>query len=551
VTTSRPSHTLAKAVQVAKETQVLLRSRVIVLGRPDRGIKQLFRLWRFGATLAGGYSTAAARAPRSVALIDENISRTFAEVDRRTQHLAGAFARLGIGPDTPLAILGRNSVPYVETLIAASRLGADVLLLSTFMSGTQLCNVIEREKAGAIVADPDLLPSLGQSPEDVPLVLTRMTPEAPDAAAGLPTIDDLLEKNTTDAPYTRVRGKLVVLTSGTTGVPKGAKRPAPTSLGPPASMLSRLRLQGEDTIHIAAPLFHTWGLGILQIAPSLAATVILRERPDPENVLRTIDEERCTALITVPVILERLMQLPEEVRNRYGTTSLRVVGTSGSALTPGVATGFQDMFGDILYNVYGATEISWATIATPEDLRAAAGTAGKPPLGTTLAILDEDDNPVLPGELGTVYVGNDLMFEGYTNGQDRPRFHGLMSTGDRGYQDADGRLMIVGRADDLIISGGENIYPLEVEATITDLPEVVEAAVVGRPDPELGQRLVAYVALADGASLTEEQIRDHVRGRLARFAVPKQVIFLDALPRNDTGKIVARMLPAPENVDRP
>jgi acyl-coenzyme A synthetase/AMP-(fatty) acid ligase len=545
---SRPSQALAKVVQVAKEARVLVRAEVITVGRPDRGIKQLYRLWRFGATLAGGYSTAAARAPRNVALIDENISRTFAEVDRRTQHLAGAFARLGVGPDTPLAILGRNSVPYVETLIAASRLGADVLLLSTFMSGTQLRTVLDREQAGVIVGDPELLPSLGEPPEGVPMILTKKVPGSPDSVADLSTIDDLLESDVAGAPYTRVRGKLVVLTSGTTGVPKGAKRPAPTSLGPPASMLSRLRLKGEDTIHIAAPLFHTWGLGMLQIAPSLAATVILRDRPDPEIVLRTIEEEQCTALITVPVVLERMMQLPEEVRTKYSTRSLRVVATSGSALTPGVATGFQDMFGDILYNIYGATEISWATIATPEDLRAAAGTAGKPPLGTKLLILDENDEPVPQGELGTVYVGNDLMFEGYTNGQDRPRFQGLMSTGDRGYMDGNGRLMIVGRADDLIISGGENIYPLEVEATITELPEVIETAVVGRPDPELGQRLVAYVVLAPGASLDGEAIRTHVRGQLARFAVPKQVVFLDSLPRNDTGKIVARMLPSPEDV---
>jgi acyl-coenzyme A synthetase/AMP-(fatty) acid ligase len=546
---SLPSRALGTVARIAKETQVLLRSRVIVLGRPDRGIKQLYRLWRFGATLAGGYSTAAARAPHHVALSDENVSRTFAEVDRRVEHLAGALARLGIDPDTPLAILGRNSVPYVETLIAASRLGADVLLLSTFLSGAQLRAVVAREKAGVIVGDPDLLPSLGTPPDDVPLVLTRKTSDVPADLANLPTIDDVLESDTTGAPYTRIRGKLVVLTSGTTGLPKGAKRPAPTGLGPPASMLSRLRLAGEDTIHIAAPLFHTWGLGILQIAPALAATVVLRERPDPEIVLRTIEEEQCTALITVPVVLERLMRLPENVRRRSRVDSLRVVGTSGSALTPAVASGFQDMFGDILYNVYGATEISWATIATPEDLRAAAGTAGKPPLGTTLMILDEDDNPVLPGELGTVYVGNDLMFDGYTNGQNRPRLHNLMSTGDRGYLDSDGRLMIVGRADDLIISGGENIYPLEVETAITELPEAAEAAVVGRPDPELGQRLVAYVVPAEGARPTEEQIRGHVRERLARFAVPKQVVFLEALPRNDTGKVVPRMLPAPEGLD--
>lgn len=502
----------------------------------------LYRLRRFGGTLAGGYATAAARAPRRTALIDERTTRTFAELDHRTRRLAAGMAGFGVGPGTPVAVLARNGVPFVETLVAASRLGADALLLSTFLSGTQLREVLSREAAGLIVADPELLPVLGDVPAGTALVTTR--PAGPDVAR--PILDDLAETTATDPPYTHTRGRLVVLTSGTTGVPRGARRPTPTSLGPVVSMLSRLHLRKHDRILIAAPLFHAWGLGVLQIAPALAATVVLRERPDPEALLDTLARRHCTALATVPIVLERMMQLPEPVLADHDTSALRVVATSGSALTPRVAAGFQDMFGDVLYNVYGSTEISWATIATPADLRAAAGTAGKPPRGTRLALLDENDRPVPQGQVGTVHVGNNLLFAGYTNGTDRPRHHGLMSTDDRGYLDEEGRLMIVGRADDLIISGGENIYPLEVEQVIAELPAVNEVTVVGRPDPELGQRLVAYVSLTPGRELDTATVQDHVRGRLARFAVPKQVVILDNLPRNATGKVVDRLLPPSE-----
>ena len=222
------------------------------------------------------------------------------------------------------------------------------------------------------------------------------------------------------------------------------------------------------------------------------------------------------------------------------------MGSSGSALTKDVATRFQDVFGEVLYNIYGSTEISWATIATPQDLRAAAGTAGKPPLGTRLALLDENDQPTPPGQIGRIFVGNHLLFEGYTNGSDRPRVNSLMATGDRGYLDREGRLMVVGRDDDLVISGAEKIYPSEVEQVLIALPGVREVVVVGRPDPEMGQRLVAYVVRDQtGDHPSAQEVQDFVRGRLARFAVPRQVIFLDTLPRTPTGKVVPRLLPPP------
>jgi acyl-coenzyme A synthetase/AMP-(fatty) acid ligase len=238
-----------------------------------------------------------------------------------------------------------------------------------------------------------------------------------------------------------------------------------------------------------------------------------------------------------------VLHLPRDVRARYDTSRLRVVESSGSALGPALARRFQDEFGDVLFNVYGSTEISWATIATPEDLRAAPGTAGRPPLGTRLEIVDDAGRPVRQGVVGRVLVGNELLFEGYPAAPGTQRLDGLTATGDRGYLDRSGRLTVVGREDDLVISGVEKIYPREVEDVILALPGVREVAVTGRPDARMGQQLVAFVVCHEGAELTAEQVQEHVRARLARFAVPRAVTFLEALPRTPTGKVVPRLLP--------
>lgn len=537
----RPVPRLARYRHLAREVGVLVRAGVLAPALPNRMVGQAMNLFRYGPTLGGGYAVAGVRAPQRCAVRDETTSRTFAELDQRVRAIVRGLVANGARPEDTVAILGRNSVPFVEAMVAISRLGADALLLNSFLSPAQVGEVLLREQPRIVFADPDLLPLLDAAPEDLPVVTLRPSRTW---RTGSFSLDSLALTGGPDPRPSGRRGRLVVLTSGTTGVPRSARRPAPSSLGPAASMLSRLPLTKGDVLMIASPLFHTWGLGLLQIAPALTATVVLSERADPETVLDAVDRAGCTALATVPVILERILQLPEEVRARYDTSRLRVVASSGSALTTKVTTRFRDVFGDVLHNVYGSTETSWATIATPEDLRAAAGTAGKPPLGTRLEILDGHGSPAPRGEIGRVFVGNELLFEGYSVGAGKERFRGLMATGDCGYLDEGGRLMLVGREDDLVISGAEKVYPLEVEEVILTLPGVREVAVIGQPDENLGQRLVAYVVCAEDVRLTAEQVREHVRQRLARYAVPRDVGFLACLPRNAAGKVVPRLLSA-------
>jgi acyl-CoA synthetase (AMP-forming)/AMP-acid ligase II len=530
---------------------VLVRAGVVAAERPDRTVGRLRALARFGPTLAGSFAAAAARNPDRLAVIDERRRLSYAELDRRARRIAAHLARHGVGPDGSVAVLQRNSAYLIETLIAVSRLGADSVLLSVALSAEQI---------GAVLADLRADSAFGVRSELVvvtadPVISRPGTSERSTArfegagsdAEGLDgdlTLDDLAGSPIADAPAPRGRGRFVVLTSGTTGPPKGARRGSPKGLGPAVSMLSRIPLQLNEVMLISPPLFHTWGLGMLQLAAALSATVVLRRRSDPETVLAALAEHRCTSLIVVPVTAQRFLELPEATRAAADLSALRVVACSSAPLSADLSTRFQDAFGPVLHNVYGATEVSWATIATPQELRLSPGSAGRPPHGTTIAVLDDAGNPLPRGEIGGIHVGNDLLFEGYTDGADRLRSAGMMATGDRGRIDEHGLLTVLGREDDLVISGGENVYPSVLEELLIGHPAVREVAVVGVADPQLGQRLAAYLVLTEDGALAADEVRALARARLAVFCVPRDVVFLDSLPRNATGKVVPRLLPS-------
>jgi acyl-CoA synthetase (AMP-forming)/AMP-acid ligase II len=537
---SEPGSVLSGGGGRRQNLAVLLRAGVLGGSRPDRTVKRLAALVRFGPTLAGSFAAAAARDPGRTAVIDEQRRISYAELDARVRRIAAGLHRLGVGPTGPIAILQRNSAYLVEALIATARLGADAVLLNTGLSAAQLAEVLLRERPKVISVDAELLASLPELPADVTVIIADPG-EGPVATGS--SLDQLADSTAPDPPAPRIRGRMIVLTSGTTGAPKGAKRGAPKGLGPAASMLSRIRLGAHEVMLIAPPLFHTWGLGMLQLASALGSTIVLRRRPEPETILAAVARHGCSSLIVVPVMAQRLLELPAEVRRGYDTSTLRVVACSGAAISKDLGTRFQDAFGDVLYNIYGATEFSWATIATPQDLRLSPGTAGRPPYGTRLALLDHEGTPVPLGQVGSVYVGNEMIFEGYTNGSDKQWADGLISTGDRGMIDEHGLLRILGRDDDMVISGGENVYPSAVEELLIAHPEVLEVAVIGVPDPAMGQRLAAYLVLREGSRLSTDAVKALVRAELASFCVPRDVFFLSCLPRNATGKVVPRLLP--------
>ncbi|MDP9408461.1 MAG: AMP-binding protein, partial [Actinomycetota bacterium] len=483
---------------------------------------------------------------RAVVASDTGQKRTWQRLDLRAAAVAGGLAALGVRPGDPVALLARNSPAYVEAVAALGRLGADVVHVNTGFAGPQLAAVLDGQGVTAVLHDEEFAADLATAGGGRLSVITDAAlPRTPPAVRGAASLEQLVAAGAPAPPPPGRQGRQVILTSGTTGTPKGAARSEATARNA-AAFLQRVPLRAGRPIAVAAPLFHAWGFAGLSTALALGAPMVVARRFEPEALLASIEAHRVDALIAVPVMLQRILDLPEPVRSRYDTRSLRVIAVSGSALPGDLATRFMDAYGDVLHNVYGSTEVAYAAIATPADLRADPGTAGRPVRGTRVEVLDDAGHPVPRGTTGRIFVGSDLVFSGYTDGRDRERVRGLVSTGDTGRFDARGRLRVEGRSDDMIVSGGENVFPGEVEDVLCHHPEVEEVAVVGVPDEVFGQALVAHVVLRRGAAVTPEGLQAHVRRQLARFKVPREVVLTDRLPRNETGKVLRGELgPAP------
>jgi acyl-CoA synthetase (AMP-forming)/AMP-acid ligase II len=513
--------------------------------RPDRLAQSLTALRRWGANPAGAYAASAARFPDRAAVIDERGCLSFAEVHKRTNALARELGKAAISAGDPVAIMCRNHRGFIDATLACSKLGAGALYLNTAFAGPQITDVLRRENPVAVIYDQEFSALVGDGAAGRIRVIAGEEPgeDVPPPGAGESTLEQLIARGD-EAELTppEERGRVVILTSGTTGTPKGAARPQSDSVEPAAALFSKIPLKARETTMIAAPMFHSWGFAHFMLGLPLASTLVLRQRFDPEETLRAIAQHRASTLVVVPVMLQRILALPAETIARYDVSCLRVIAVSGSALPGELATRTMDTFGDVLYNLYGSTEVAWATIATPADLRAAPGTAGRPPLGTTVKLLDADGREASPGEGGRIFVGNQMVFEGYTDGTGKEIIRGLASTGDVGHFDAGGRLFVDGRDDEMIISGGENVFPREVEDLLADREDIEEVAVVGVEDEEFGQRLKAFVVPRNGNRLTAEDIQDYVKQNLARYKVPRDVVFVEELPRNATGKILKREL---------
>ena len=520
---------------------ILSQAGVVRPLRPDKLAKVGLTLARWGRSPAAGFISLAIRHPDETAIVDELGTLTFSEIHMRTNALAHGLADAGVKEGDGVAIMCRNHRFFVEATVAASKLGADALYLNTAFAGPQLTEVVKREKPIAIVYDEEFEELL----EDAGKRRKRFVAWHDSDDTSDPTLDDLLAEHDSEDPVPPEReARAVILTSGTTGTPKGASRGQPQSLDPAAALFSKIPLKARQTTHIAAPLFHSWGFAHFTMGMLLGSTIVLRRKFDPEQALAEVARYRCDSLVVVPVMMSRILELPKEVREKYDTSSLKVVAASGSALPGDLATEWMDQFGETLYNLYGSTEVAWASIATPADMRAAPGTAGRVPRGTTLKLLDEKGFEVPPGQTGRIFVTNEMLFEGYTgdDGGSKDVVDGLMSTGDVGRLDEAGRLFVEGRDDEMIVSGGENVFPKEVEDLLTRHESVAEAAAVGVEDDKFGQRLRAFVVPSGSSSPSEDDLKAYVKKNLANFKVPREIWFLDELPRNATGKVLKREL---------
>ena len=546
------------AVQLATGLVPIARSGIIAPMRPDRLVRIAVDWVRWDFTPGALLAIAAHRHPDKVAVVDDAGSLTYGQLVADVEALARSLQARGVRSGDKVGVLCRNHRAIPQVLGAAGRLGGDLVLLNTGLSRGQLAEVISEQDIDVLVIDAEFADSIPQDLEDT-MVLQAWADEKDATAAkddtdheiaeAVPTLAELIgqapSEDEQSLPLRPRRGRTIVLTSGTTGTPKGAKRPEPSNWMPAASVMSRIPFRANGVTLVPAPLFHTWGFAGMQLSLALGATMVLRRRFDPKGTLADLVEHGADTLVAVPIMLQRIAELDEADRD-VDTSTLRIIAASGSPIRPALVERLLESFGPVLYNLYGSTEVSWVSIATPEEIKEHPTTAGRPPMGTELAILDDDGKPVADGEVGRVFVGNGMLFEGYTReGAEKEIVDGLMSTGDLGKLAHGGLLFLSGRSDDMIVSGGENVYPNEVEDLLSKLDGVAEAAVVGVDDDEWGTRLAAYVVRAPGRAGTEldaDSIRSQVKSELAKFSVPRDVEFLVELPRNATGKVVPREL---------
>ncbi|MFI6030377.1 acyl-CoA synthetase [Amycolatopsis magusensis] len=528
------SELVTKVTDTARSVGVLWQAGLVPFPRLDEGLRSLVAVRRFGP-FAGANHISARRDPQAVGLVDELGPLTFKQLDDRSNALARAWADRGIGVGTMVAALCRDHRGLVLATLATGKLGARLLLMNTGFAKPQLTDVAQREQVKALVYDEEFTELLDGIEGDRYLAWTEQGSRHQD----VPVLDELIA-STDDRPLPAPAkpGGFVLLTSGTTGTPKGAPRPSVSGLDS-AQLLDRIPLRVGESTFLAAPMFHATGLSQSILSFALGSKVVLRRKFDPEATLRGIAEHRCTALVVVPTMLQRIVDLGPEVIGKYDTSALRIIFVAGSALSPDLGNRATKLFGDVVHNLYGSTEVAVATVATPEDWRKAPGTVGKAPVGCKVVLYDEHGKRITePGVTGRVFVGSGLSFTGYTDGRHKELIDGLLSSGDVGHFDENGLLFIDGRDDEMIVSGGENVFPIEVENLLVEREDVIEAAVIGVADEEFGQRLKAFVVPAEGADLGEEEIRAYVKANLARYKVPREVEFLPELPRNATGKVL-------------
>lgn len=512
---------------VTAAARALLRSGLLTPPAPLAGVRLLREVRRGGTNPYTLLAVTAARWPARTAIVDDDGALTYGRLRQATESLARRLARDGVAPGQAVGVMCRNGRSFVTGIFAAALLGADVVPMSTEFRTDALAAAVAAHHISTVVVDGEFTERVRSADDSVvtvdPATVTTDEGARPDVATP---------------------GRIVLLTSGTTGKPKGVPRTPQlrSAVGVWVTILERTRLRTGSRISVAMPMFHGLGLGMLMLTFALGGTVLTRREFDAEAALAQASLHRADAFTAVPVVLARILELPEEVRARNPLPYLRTVISSGDRLDPTLGQRFMDAYGDILYNGYGSTEVGIGALATPADLREAPETVGRPVVGCPVRIFNKNDKPVGPRVTGRIFVGGELTSEGYTDGAAKAVVDGMTSTGDMGYLDNAGRLFIVGREDDMIISGGENVYPRAVENALAQHPAIADNVVIGVPDERFGQRLAAYVVAQPGAEIDVAELREYLKGRVSRFEQPRDINVVDSIPRNPTGKVLRKEL---------
>jgi acyl-CoA synthetase (AMP-forming)/AMP-acid ligase II len=477
-----------------------------------------------GINLSTLLRLAARRHPERLALADDHECLRYDQLWRRVEAAAMALhARYGLRAHHSIAIACRNHVAAVVALCAASRLGAHVYLVNPELRGDQLRGLVERIGCDLLVYDDEVAPVVADLPAGTQ-ALPATHPTAP-SLAGLAATYAQQPLRLQPA----ATGRVAVLTSGTTGQPKTAAR-RPTvlnTLGPFLALALGARLHQQRSFYIAAPIYHGYGLALSLIGFGLAAELHITRRFDAASACALIAREQITAAIVVPLMLQRMLS-----HDPAALASLRCIIAGSAPLNPALATATLDRLGPILFNLYGTSEAGFALLAPPETLRTTPGTIGKPLPGVRTQLVDATGRPVAAGAVGRLQIRSAWTISGAH----------WIDTGDLAYRDAAGDMILCGRNDDMIVSGGENVYPIELEHVLLQHPDVAATAAVGIPDAEFGQRLKALIVVRPGSALDEATVRAWLKPRVARYQMPAVVEFRAELPYTALGKLQKRSL---------
>jgi acyl-CoA synthetase (AMP-forming)/AMP-acid ligase II len=513
---------------LATTARALSSSGLLSLPAPLTALRLIREVYRGGTNLYTLLAIAAARWPDRTAIIDDDGAVDYRELRAKTESLAQELSGVGVGSGQAVGIMCRNGRDFPAAVFAAALVGADVVLVSTEFRADALAGALDAHQITTMFCDNEFAEKVRDAGPSVRVI----------DPATVPT------QTGTRRPKVVASGRLVLLTSGTTGVPKGVPRSPRMSsgLGVGMTILQRTGLRVGSRIAVAVPMFHGLGLGMLMLTVSLGGTALTHRRFDAEAVLAQASLQRADALSVVPIMLARILDLSPRVRARNPLSSLQVVISSGDRLDPSLARRFIADYGEILYNAYGSTETGIGALATPLELRHAPETVGHPVAGCPVRIFDRNGRPVGPRVTGRIFVGGELTTDGYIGGGAKAVIDRLTSTGDMGYLDNAGRLYIVGREDDMIVSGGENVYPRALENALSAHPDVAENAVIGVPDEQFGRRLAAFVVPRPHSDVGIPALREYLKGKVSRFEQPRDIHIVDSIPRNPAGKVIRKEL---------
>jgi acyl-CoA synthetase (AMP-forming)/AMP-acid ligase II len=502
--------------------------------------------------------------PDKLAVIDDRLgvdvrTVTYAEFEGSTNRLAHVLREHGVGPGVKVVWCGQNSLGIATLIVAARKVGATAVPLNYRLSDEEAAYVTDHSDATVVYVDAEYAPLFERVRTDIPKVTDILVFDGP-APAGMTGVDELMAAASADPPpepSSEAVGSTMIYTSGTTGKPKGALR---RNTGDPAQLGAMLQFIGytPDDIYITTgPLYHSGPGGFMGIAMALGQTVVLQRKFDPEDWLRLLQTYRATSTFAAPTPIRMITNLPAEVKDRYDRSSMRVMIANAApwsfALKQQYVADFPPMS---LFEVYGSTELGVNTILRPEDQMRKPGSCGKEAPLVEVRLYDDDGNVVTgtgPDATGELFVRSPSVFADYYKQHDKfveDSRDGFQTVGDIAYRDDEGFLFICDRKKDMIISGGMNIYPAEIEAALEAHPDIYEAAVFGIPSEEWGELVHAVVVKRPGSDLDEEGVKAHAREHLAGYKLPRSISWLDELPKTGSGKILKRELRAPYWADR-